>query len=58
MNNELCPCVYIKNTSSRFAIVAIYVDLTDTPEEIKEIAKHLKLDLRCTIMREQISVLA
>ena len=56
MNNELCPCVYIKKASSRIAIVAIYVDLTDTPEEIKEIAKHLKLNLRCKIMREQISV--
>ena len=58
MNNELCPCVYIKKTSSRFAIVSIYVDVTNTPEEIKEIAKHLKLDLRCKIMREQIFVSA
>ena len=58
MNNELCSCVFIKKASSRIAIVAIYVDLTDTPEEIKEIAKHLKLDLRCKIMREQISVSA
>jgi hypothetical protein len=58
VNNELCPCVFIKKTSSRFAIVAIYVDLTDTPEEIKETAKHLKLDLRCMIMREHIYVSA
>ncbi|KAL6180438.1 hypothetical protein ACLB2K_047101 [Fragaria x ananassa] len=45
VNNELCPCVFIKKTSSGFTIVAVYVDdmnLIGTPEEIKETAKHLK----------------
>ncbi|PRQ59184.1 putative RNA-directed DNA polymerase [Rosa chinensis] len=45
VNNELCPCVFIKKTSSGFVIVAVYVDdmnLIGTPEEIKETAKHLK----------------
>ena len=58
MNNELCSCVFIKKTSFRFVIIAVYVDLTDTFEEIKQTVKHLKLDLRCKIMREQISVSA
>ncbi|KAM2935901.1 hypothetical protein COP2_033557 [Malus domestica] len=26
VNNELCPCVFIKKSHSRFAIAAVYVD--------------------------------
>ena len=45
MNNELCPCVFIKKSHSEFAIVVVYVDdmnLIGTPAELEEIAAHLK----------------
>ena len=45
VNNELCPCVFIKKSHSGFAIVAVYVDdmnLIGTPEELTRIAVHLK----------------
>ncbi|KAM2133212.1 hypothetical protein ACFX1R_003337 [Malus domestica] len=45
VNNELCPCVFIKKSHSRFAIVTVYVDdmnLIGTPAELEEIATHLK----------------
>ena len=44
-NDELCPCVFIKKTSSGFAIVAVYVDdmnIIGTLDEIKETAAYLK----------------
>ncbi|KAM1016173.1 hypothetical protein ACFX2A_046888 [Malus domestica] len=45
VNNELCLCVFINKSHSRFAIVAVYVDdmnLNRTPAELEEIAAHLK----------------
>ncbi|KAM1192141.1 hypothetical protein ACFX2G_012750 [Malus domestica] len=45
VNNELCPCVFIKKSHSGFAIVAVYIDdmnLIGTPEELAKIAGHLK----------------
>ncbi|KAM1744316.1 hypothetical protein ACFX11_011214 [Malus domestica] len=45
VNNELCPCVFIKKSHSGFAIVAIYVDdmnLIGTPEELARTVSHLK----------------
>ena len=45
VNNELCPCVFIKKSHFGFAIVAAYVDdmnLIGTPAELEEIAAHLK----------------
>ena len=45
VNNELCPCVFIKRTSSGFAIVAVYVDdmnIIGTLKELRETAEHLK----------------
>ena len=36
-NNPICPCVFIKKSESKFAIVAVYVDdlnLVGTPEEL------------------------
>lgn len=45
VNEELCPCVFIKKTVKGFAIAAIYVDdinLIGTPEELEETAKYLK----------------
>ena len=44
-NAELCPCVFIKRTSSGFAIIAVYVDdmnIIGSADEIKETASYLK----------------
>ncbi|KAM2126674.1 hypothetical protein ACFX1R_006666 [Malus domestica] len=45
VNNELCPCVFIKKSHSGFTIVAVYVNdmnLIRTPEELARTATHLK----------------
>ncbi|KAM1694807.1 hypothetical protein PS2_033598 [Malus domestica] len=45
VNNELCPCVFIKRSHSDFTIVAVYVDnmnLIETPKELARTAAHLK----------------
>ncbi|KAM2871431.1 hypothetical protein FF1_019071 [Malus domestica] len=47
VNNDLCPCVFIKKSHSGFAIVAVYVDdmnLIGTPEELARNVVHLKLE--------------
>jgi hypothetical protein len=44
-NNEICPCIFIKKTTTRFIIVAVYVDdlnLVGTPEELIKITTYLK----------------
>ena len=43
-NDELCPCVFIKRTSSGFTIIAVYVDdmnIIGSADEIKETASYL-----------------
>ncbi|KAM1751068.1 hypothetical protein ACFX11_009231 [Malus domestica] len=45
VNNELCPCVFIKKSHFGFAIVAVYVDdmnFIRTSTELEEIAARLK----------------
>ncbi|KAM2686026.1 hypothetical protein EV2_008967 [Malus domestica] len=45
VNNELCPCMFIKKSHSGFTIVAVYVDdmnLIGTHAELEEIATYLK----------------
>ncbi|KAK9911207.1 hypothetical protein M0R45_035128 [Rubus argutus] len=45
VNNELCPCVFIKTTSSGFAIVAVYVNdmnIIGTLDELRDTAECLK----------------
>ena len=45
VNNELCPCVFIKKSTSGYAIIAVYVDdmnLIGTSKELIETAKLLK----------------
>ena len=45
VNNPICPCVFIKKSETRFAIIAIYVDdlnLVGTPEELTKISEYLK----------------
>jgi hypothetical protein len=44
-NNEICPCIFIKKTTTGFVIVAVYVDdlnLVGTPEELIKITTYLK----------------
>jgi hypothetical protein len=44
-NDELCPCVFIKKTSSGFSIIAVYVDdmnIIGTLDEIRDTASYLK----------------
>ena len=46
VNNELCPCVFIKKSHSDFVIVAIYVDdmnLIGTPEELAHIMSEFEM---------------
>ncbi|KAJ9540031.1 hypothetical protein OSB04_026537 [Centaurea solstitialis] len=45
LNNELCPCVFIKKSTSGYAIIAVYVDdmnLIGTSKELLETAEILK----------------
>jgi hypothetical protein len=45
VNNELCPCVFIKKSTSGYAIIAVYVDdmnLIGTSKELIETAEILK----------------
>jgi hypothetical protein len=48
-NNLICLCVFIKQTKSEFAIIAVYVDdlnLVGTPKELTKTATYLKMSLR------------
>ena len=45
VNNELCPCVFIRTSHFGFAIVAVYVDdmnLIGSLAELEKIVVHLK----------------
>lgn len=45
VNNDLCPCVFIKKSTSGYAIIAVYVDdmnLIGTSKELIETAEILK----------------
>ncbi|GJY78501.1 disease resistance CC-NBS-LRR class family protein [Tanacetum coccineum] len=44
-SNLICPCVFIKKTTSGFVIIAVYVDdlnIIGTNKEINEVVMHLK----------------
>ncbi|GKA23918.1 disease resistance CC-NBS-LRR class family protein [Tanacetum coccineum] len=44
-SNLICPCVFIKKTTSGFVIIAVYVDdlnIIGTSKEINEVIVHLK----------------
>ena len=54
-NDELCLCVFIKKISSRFAIVAVYVDdmnIIGTLDEIKKTAAYLKSEYEMKDLRK------
>ena len=45
VNSPICPCVFIKKTSSGFVIIAVYVDdlnIIGTKEEIQKASDYLK----------------
>ena len=45
VNNPICPCIFIKKSETKFAIIEVYVDdlnLVGTPEELIRTAKYLK----------------
>ena len=45
INNPICPCVFIKRTTSGFIIIAVYMDdlnIIKTHKEIQEVATYLK----------------
>ena len=48
MNNPICrPCIFIKKSETRFAIIVVYVDdlnLAGTPEELTRTTNYLKND--------------
>ncbi|CAM8902188.1 unnamed protein product [Rhodiola kirilowii] len=47
INNQICPCVFIKRTESGYVIIAVYVDdlnIIGTPEEIQLAANYLKME--------------
>jgi len=44
-NNEICSCIFIKKTTSKFAIIVVYVNdlnLIGTHEELIKIVTYLK----------------
>ncbi|GJY07589.1 retrovirus-related pol polyprotein from transposon TNT 1-94 [Tanacetum coccineum] len=46
-SNRICPCVFIKKTTSGFVIIAVYVDdlnMIGTNKEINEVIMHLKVE--------------
>ena len=45
VNNSICPCVFIKKTTSGCVIIAVYVDdlnIIGTNKEIQEVVLYLK----------------
>ena len=45
VNNLICPCIFIKKSEIRFAIIVVYVDdlnLVGTPEELTRTTNYLK----------------
>ena len=47
MNNLICPCIFIKKSKTKFAIIAVYVDdlnLVGTPEELIRTTNYFKKD--------------
>ncbi|XP_059627289.1 secreted RxLR effector protein 161-like [Cornus florida] len=58
VNNQVCPCIFIKKSKSGFAIIAVYVDdlnLVGTPEEFTTTANYLKKEFE---MKDLVNLLA
>ena len=45
VNNPICPCIFIKKSETRFAIIVVYIDdlnLVGTLEELTRTTNYLK----------------
>ena len=54
-NDEICPCVFIKKTTSEFVILAVYVDdinLIGTPIELQKAIDYLKKEFEMKDLRK------
>ena len=56
VNNPICPCIFIKKSETRFAIIALYVDdlnLVGTLEELTRTTNYLKKEFEMKILEKQ-----
>ncbi|KAL6322664.1 hypothetical protein AAG906_015350 [Vitis piasezkii] len=56
VNNPICPCIFIKKSETRFAIIAMYVDdlnLVGTPEELTRTTNYLKKEFEMKDLGKQ-----
>ena len=54
-NNPICPCIFIKKSETRFAIMLMYVDdlnLVRTLEELTRTTKYLKNEFEMEDLRK------
>ena len=54
-NNPICPCIFIKKSKTRFAIITIYVDdlnLIGTPKEFTGTENYLKREFKMKDLRK------
>ena len=54
-NDNFCPCMFIKRTSTGFAIVVVYVDdmnIIGNPKEIDETMTYLKSEFEMKDLRK------
>ena len=55
VNNLICPCIFIKKSKSRFAIIAVYVDdlnLVGTLKELTRTTNYLKKEFEMKDFRK------
>ena len=55
VNNPICPCIFIKKSETRFAIIAVYVDdlnFVGTPEELTRTTNYLKKEFEMKNLRK------
>ena len=49
MNNHICPCIFIKKSETKFAIIAMYVDelnLVGNPKKLTRTTNYLKKEFK------------
>lgn len=55
INNPICPCIFIRKTTSSLVIIVVYVDdlnIIGTNIEIKEAKDYLKKDFKMEYLRK------
>ena len=53
VNNQVCPCIFIKRSSTGFVIIVVYVDdlnIIDTTEDITNAANYLKNEFEMKVL--------